>query len=97
VQIVRNRGPISPDAWNAEATLGDRRLTVKVTPNRQDLIGVTYDDPRGGSRFCYHTEVADLELLLTRGSETLARVTRPASAAFEYASETPLPGVPLIV
>jgi hypothetical protein len=97
VQIVRNRGPISPDGWNAEATLGDRRLTVKVTPNRQDLIGVTYDDPRGGSRFCYHTEVADLELLLTRGSETLARVTRPASAAFEYASETPLPGVPLIV
>lgn len=97
VQVLRNRGPISPDAWNAHANLGDRRLGVSVTPNRRDLIGVTYDDPRGGSRFCYHTEVADLELRLQRGSEILARIKRPASAAFEYASETPLAGIPLVV
>jgi len=97
VQVLRNRGPVSPGAWNAEATLGDRRLSVSVTPNREDLIGVTYDDPRGGSRFCYHTEVADLDLRLTRGSETLSHIKRAASAAFEYASETPLPGIPLLV
>lgn len=97
VQVLRNRGPISSDGWNAVARLGDRTLTVTIKPRREDLIGVTYADPRGGSRFCYHTEVADLELRLTRGSETVAAVTRPAAAAFEYGSETPLPGVPLTV
>ncbi len=97
VQVLRTRGPISPDGWKATARLGARSLHVTVTPRREDLIGVTYDDPRGGSRYCYHTEVADLELRLARGSETLASVNRPASAAFEYASETPLAGVPLTI
>jgi len=97
VQVLRNRGPISPDAWRATARLGDRTLAVAIKPRLEDLIGVTYDDPRGGSRYCYHSEVADLELRLTRGSELLAHVNRPASAAFEYASETPLAGVPLTI
>jgi hypothetical protein len=97
VQVLRTRGPISPDAWKATARLGERSLHVTVTPRREDLIGVRYADPRGGSRFCYHTEVADLELRLTRGSETLAHINRPASAAFEYASEMPLAGIPLTV
>jgi hypothetical protein len=70
---------------------------VEVTPRRSDLIGVTYADPRGGSRVCYHTEVADLELRLTQGEEVLARIRRPAAAAFEYASESPVPGLPVLI
>src|SRR5712692_880244 len=97
VQVLRNRGPISPQEWRASARLGDRALSVVIKPRLEDLIGVTYSDPRGGSRFCYHTEVADLELRMMRGSETLAHVVRPASAAFEYAAETPLAGIPLTV
>ena len=97
VQVLRNRGPISPDGWQASARLGERTLAVAIKPRVEDLIGITYDDPRVGSRYCYHTEVADLELRLTRGSETLAHINRPASAAFEYASETPLAGVPLTI
>jgi len=34
---------------------------------------------------------------LMDGREKVAEVMRPASAAFEYASETPLAGVPLLV
>jgi hypothetical protein len=97
VQVLRNRGPISPHEWSATARLGDRSLIATITPRPQDLIGVTYADPRGGSRFCYHTEVADLELRLLHGTHQVASVVRPAAAAFEYASETPLPGVALTV
>ena len=96
-KVLATRGPISEDSWTAEARLGPRRLHVEVTPRRSDLIGVTYADPRGGSRVCYHTEVADLELRLTKGDEILARIRRPASAAFEYASESPLPGLPVLL
>lgn len=94
VQVLRNRGAISPDGWNAKAQLGERVLSVSVKPRREDLIGVTYVDPRGGARFCYHTEVADLELHLTRRGETIAQISQLAAAAFEYASEVPLPGLP---
>src|SRR5438132_687176 len=79
------------------ANIGARILRVTITPRREDLIGVTYSDPRGGNRFCYHTEVADLDLRMTRGAETIASIARPASAAFEYASDIPLAGVPLRV
>jgi len=94
--VLGTRGPIAADSWTAEARLGARRLHVEVTPRRADLIGVTYADPRGGSRVCYHTEVADLKLRLTQGDQVLARVRRPASAAFEYAAESPVPGLPVL-
>jgi len=97
LQVLRTHGPIDSFAWTAVTRLGDRTLVLSIKPRIDDLIGVTYADPRGGSRLCYHTEVADLDLRLTLGSETLAHINRPASAAFEYASETPLAGVPLTV
>ena len=96
LEVLGTRGPIEAEAWTAQAKLGPRQLHVEVRPRRSDLIGVTYHDPQGGSRVCYHTEVADLELRLTQGEEILARVRRPASAAFEYASESPIPGLPVL-
>jgi len=94
--VLGTRGPIEVDSWTVEAKLGARHLHVQVTPRRSDLIGVTYADPQGGSRVCYHTEVADLELRLTQGDEVLARIRRPASAAFEYGAESPVPGLPVL-
>lgn len=94
LQVLGNRGPISADGWMAHARIGERVLSVSVKPRPADLIGVTYMDPRGGVRYCYHTEVADLEMRLMRGNETLAQVSQPARAAFEYASELPLPDLP---
>jgi hypothetical protein len=96
-QVLRTRGPITPDGWTAEAQLGRRVLHVSVVPRRSDLVGVTYPDPHGGARYCYHTEVADLDFRLTRGDDILSRFNRPASAAFEYASETQVPGLSLMV
>ncbi|HEV3103448.1 MAG TPA: hypothetical protein VG426_14055 [Candidatus Dormibacteraeota bacterium] len=97
VQVLRNRSTVLPSVWQAVAQLGDRSATVVIRPRVEDLLGVTYPDPRGGSRYCYHTEVADLELRLTRRGETLAEMVRPGAAAFEYASETPVAGIPLVV
>jgi hypothetical protein len=97
LQVLRTRGEMGIDAWSAQPRIGDQVLQINVDPRRADLIGVTYPDPAGGTRFCYHTEVADFELRLSRGDELLARVHRPASAAFEYATETPITGVPLLL
>ncbi|MDQ2943535.1 MAG: hypothetical protein M3R21_07705 [Candidatus Dormibacteraeota bacterium] len=96
LQVLATRGPMAAESWNAQAKLGPRQLHVEVRPRRSDLIGVTYPDPRGGSRVCYHTEVADLEMRLTHGEEVLARIRRPAAAAFEYAAESPVSGLPVL-
>jgi len=96
LRVLGTRGPIGADSWTAQAKLGQRRLQIEVTPRKSDLIGVTYADPRGGSRVCYHTEVADLDLRLTQGEVVLARVRRPAVAAFEYGAESPVTGLPVL-
>ena len=96
-QVLRNPGRISAAGWTASARIGPRRLEVAVTPRAQDLIGTMYADPRGGSRYCYHTEVADLELVLSNEGREPIVIRRPAAAAFEYASESPVAGVPLVV
>jgi hypothetical protein len=96
VHVLSTRGPIAAESWTADARLGSRHLHVAVTPRRSDLIGVTFQDPKGGSRVCYHTEVADLEVRLTQGDEVLARIRRPASAAFEYGAESPVSGLPIL-
>jgi hypothetical protein len=97
VHVLGTRGPIAPESWTAQAKLGPRQLHVAVTPRPSDLIGVNLSDPRGGTRVVYHTEVADLEMRLTEDDEVLARVRRPASAAFEYASESPIPDLPVLI
>jgi len=97
LDALRNPGSVAAEGWTARAQLGPRRLEVDIRPRRQDLIGVTYTDPRGGSRYCYHSEVADLRLVLSGPGGTVAEVQRPACAAFEYASGVPLEGVPLAI
>lgn len=94
---VRQAAAISPAGWDAAAA--DRSLTAEVSirPRRQDLIGVTYDDPSGGRRVCYHTEVADLEVALSERGREVARERLEAAAAFEYASEQALPGLPPVL
>jgi hypothetical protein len=97
IHVLRSHGPIGVDSWTVQVKHGSRQLHVEVRPRRSDLVGVTYADPHGGSRVCYHTEVADLEMRLTEGDAILARIRRPAATAFEYASESPLPGLPVLI
>jgi len=91
---LRQGAQISPAGWDADVEAGRLRAELAVRPRREDLVGVTYDDPAGGIRVCYHTEVADLELRLFEGDREVAREIREAAAAFEYASEAALPGMP---
>ena len=93
---LRHPGRVSPAGWELEASAGDLVAAVSVRPRPEDLVGVTYPDPLGGHRYCYHTEVADLELRLSERATgaVVDEVREEAIAAFEYASEHPLPGLP---
>jgi hypothetical protein len=93
----------SPNAWEFDGEYGLQRLHGTITPNREDLIGVTYHDPSGQPIYCYHSELADLTLsYFTRGSRNGAwkldeEISAPSSAAFEYGCFEPLEGVPLLL
>lgn len=90
---LRHAAEISPAGWDVDLEERGLRAELAVRPRKEDLIGVTYLDPAGGTRVCYHTEVADLELRLYEGRREVASEVREAAAAFEYASEHALPGL----
>ncbi|MHB8572184.1 MAG: hypothetical protein ACYDAY_04395 [Candidatus Dormibacteria bacterium] len=97
LETLRNAGSIAPVAFVARAHSRDMVLSARVTPRPVDLVGVTYTDPSGERRVCYHTELADLELELTRRDEKLAATRLEGACAFEYASPDPVPGWPVML
>ena len=105
LSVVRSPGAIDPNRWDLEIAKGGLILVATVRPRPEDLIGVTYQDPQGGTRVCYHSEVADLVLSIHKGTRSMsveslpsiALATHLAAAAFEYASESALAGLPPVL
>ena len=100
--LLFGRRQMSVQEWRARAEHRGFRLSATVRPRPSDLVGVRYDDPHGGSRICYHTEVADLEVRLERvgkdgGGDVVFEAAERAAAAFEYASLEEVPGLPILV
>ncbi|MEA2681911.1 MAG: hypothetical protein QOK05_239 [Chloroflexota bacterium] len=93
----------SPAGWEFDAEYPKERLWGRVTPQREDLIGITYHDPSGKPVYCYHSELADFTLRrYARASGKSAwnleeELTAAGAAAFEYGSSTKLDGVPLLL
>ena len=94
---VRQGASISPAGWDATVRQGRLTAEVSIRPRREDLLGVTYADPGGGTRVCYHTEVADLEVALIEAGREVASARLEGAAAFEYASDRALPGLPPVL
>ncbi|MDQ6747218.1 MAG: hypothetical protein M3010_03810 [Candidatus Dormibacteraeota bacterium] len=93
----------SPDGWEFDAEYARERLWGRVTPRREDLIGVTYHDPSGRSVYCYHSELADLSLRYYRRTSGKSawnleeEISAPGASAFEYGATTPLADVALLL
>ncbi len=93
--VLRGGGDIASHRFVLELRRRDQTLSATVTARPEDLTGVTYEDPDGSHRICYHTEVADLTVRLTDQSvQRVADLEHRGATAFEYASTQPLPGLP---
>jgi hypothetical protein len=103
MQLFKARTAHSPQGWEFDGEYGLERLKGSVTPSPDDLIGVTYHDPSGDPVYCYHSELADLQLRYYRRPARSAawaleeEITAPGASAFEYGSFEPLPWIPLLL
>ncbi len=96
-----NRSFHELDRWHFEAAEGKLRFIGDFFANPKEMIGVRYEDPQGGERFCHNTKIADLKIqILQKGSsgwECLKILTAAKSAAFEVVEPTHDPRVRLMI
>jgi hypothetical protein len=97
-RVLANESRIALTGWEFEiGTAGARRVAGQVDAPREQLAGVTYEDPDGEKAYCYNTEVATLRLHVRRRGELEASLVAPGRAHFEYAQREPVAGVPLLL
>lgn len=102
-RILSNRSRFGLDGWRFTAIDSRHKLVGEVRPTRDQLVGVTYEDPDGEEAYCYNSETASVHLELYersrrttgwRASGTFLAVGR---CHFEYGQRTPVAGVELLV
>lgn len=93
----------SPEGWEFDAEYRRERLAGRITPRREDLIGITYHDPSGRPVYCYHSELADISLRYYRRDSgghawrLEEEMVAEGAAAFEYGSTTALADIPMLL
>lgn len=88
-----------------EWTFVGRGLSVKIagriTARPQDIMGITYNDPAGGYRYCYNTKVADAVVDVYKkargGWQCVGRLTSSKTCAYENVMMEPAKEIPLVL
>ncbi|MEA2272805.1 MAG: hypothetical protein QOI98_1513 [Solirubrobacteraceae bacterium] len=100
--VTRNPSRFDLTSWHFEARDGSRRIIGTVEARREDLVGVTYQDPDGQPAYCYNSEVASMNLQVwdrhgrgASGWKLRDTLVSDGRAHFEYAQREPAPGVEL--
>lgn len=97
--LYQNRSHAGPTRWHLEGQSGTHRLIGDVFAEPEQSMGVTYTDPNGSKRYCYHTESARLELKLFKKGQSdwvpdLTLNSLPAMA-YEWVTSEALAGASL--
>ncbi len=101
LRVLGNWSSYALTGWRFEAIEGARKLIVEVDAARDELVGVTYQDPDGDPAYCYNTETASIRLHLyeraprARGWAHAGMLRSNGAAHFEYAQRTPVPDMEL--
>lgn len=96
-QAIRAKALISYFNWDFKSETGKIVLEGTISAPREAFVGLRYNNPPGGSKFCLNTKIASCELKITHKesglSDRIEVLSSKHRAAFEILTDDPHHGV----
>ena len=97
LQSVRATGNVDFFTWRIDTGNAQVRIHGRIHAPAGAFVGLTYDNPPGGSKTCLNSKLASAEIVVERpGKPTRTLLTRHR-AAFEILTDRTDHGVPIVV
>lgn len=94
VGSLKTHGRYSPFTWTFGARAGEQMIQGEIVTEPADVIGLTYADTQGGTKYCYNSGIARCRIQLAgMAYERTELVSR--RAMFEILTDEQLADVPL--
>lgn len=94
-QTRHSHGSYRPFAWSFGARIGDATVDGEITAEPSDVIGLTYHDTTGHTKYCYNSALATCRIRLTENGRRVELVAT-RRAMLEILLAEPSEVVPLL-
>ena len=83
----RNKSEHQLDRWHFEAGTKEILFVGDISAHPEEMVGVRYQDPTSGERFCHNTKIANAQIQILKknkaGWDVVKTLNAQKSAAFE--------------
>jgi hypothetical protein len=93
---LQTHGRYRPFSWTFGGRVGERMLEGEIVTEPSDVIGLTYTDTDGSSKYCYNSALATCRIQVAGKAFERAELVATRRAMFEILTDTRLEQVPLL-
>ena len=93
---LHTRGRYRPFSWTFGGRVGERMIEGEIFTEPADVIGLTYTDTDGGSKYCYNSAIATCRIQLAGKAFERTELVATRRAMFEILTDTRHEAVPLL-
>ncbi|HEX2214944.1 MAG TPA: hypothetical protein VHH12_16125 [Mycobacterium sp.] len=96
VGSLQTHGRYRPFSWTFGGRVGDQMIEGEIVAEPADVIGLTYTDTDGATKFCYNSALATCRIQVAGKVFERAELTATRRAMLEILTDTRLDQVPLL-
>jgi hypothetical protein len=93
---MQTHGRYRPFLWAFGGRVGEQMIEGEITTEPDEVIGLTYTDTDGGSKYCYNSAIATCRIQVAGKAFERAELVATRRAMFEILTDTRHDAVPLL-
>ncbi|SEH68264.1 hypothetical protein SAMN04489835_2833 [Mycolicibacterium rutilum] len=93
---LSTHGRYRPSSWTFGGRIGEKMIEGEIVAEPSDVIGLTYTDTDGRTKYCYNSAIATCRIQVAGKAFERAELTADRRAMLEILTDTPHDTVPLL-